>query len=79
MLTDPFETAIAFFLICGIVFFEDISLFTNNKFMIMFSMTVLLVSIIVLGTDHPSIAMLCAVLLLLLLVARNSTSKFVVR
>ena len=78
MLDDPFENAIAFFLICGIVFFEDISLFSNNKMMIPFAIFVLLVSTFMLSKDHAGIAMLCAVLLLLLLV-RNSSSKFVVR
>ena len=78
MLNDPFENAIAFFLISGIVFFEDISLFHNNRYFPLFAMLVLLVSSLVLGQDHPAIAMLCAVLLLLLL-ARNTTWKFVVR
>jgi uncharacterized membrane protein (UPF0182 family) len=79
MLNDPFENAIAFFLICGIVFFEDISLFHQNRLFTVFAILVLLVSSVVLGKDHPGIAMLCAILLLLLLAARNTTSKFVVR
>lgn len=78
MLADPFENAVAFFLICGIVFLEDISLFTYNQFVNIFAMAVLLVSTIVLGRDHPGIALLCAIFLLLLLTARNSTSKIVV-
>jgi hypothetical protein len=78
MLDDPFENAIAFFLICGIVFFEDISLFSNNKIMKPFALFVLVISTFMLSKDHTGIAMLCAVLLLLLLV-RNSSSKFVVR
>ncbi len=77
MLNDPFETAIAFFLICGIVFFEDISLFQRNRSFTLFAILVLLLSSIVLAKDHPGIAFLCAILLLLLL-ARNTTSKFVV-
>ena len=77
MLEDPFENAIAFFLICGIVFFEDISLF-SNKIMIPIAVFVLVISTFMLSKDHAGIAMLCAVLLLLLLV-RNSSSKFVVR
>jgi hypothetical protein len=77
MLQDPFENAIAFFLICGIVFFEDISLFHSSRFFTVFAISVLVVSSVVLGKDHPGIALLCAILLLLLL-ARNTTSKIVV-
>lgn len=74
---DPFEIGIAFFLICAIVFNEDIDVFERNTVIVKIASFVLLASIAFIAQDHPGIAFLCAVLFSLLM-ARNFNYNFVV-
>lgn len=73
---DLVSLTIAFFLVCAIIFLEDIDLF-EKRWVVVLSSVILLISTIALTHDHPGLAFLSATLLILLMV-RNKQDKFVV-
>lgn len=70
------ELVIAFFLICGIVFVEDVDIFID-PIISKVAYGVLLLSTIFITADHPGLGML-SILLFALIFARNQKRNFVV-